>query len=145
MPIQATRIIKNCSTGEETIETYEIPDPTPEEIAAAEAEAQQRIATDISNRTQQRLDQFAATRRYDSVDSMSKYKDITDTEIATLPVEDQVTVTRYRSECRYLALAASQTWAVLERIYTEVMSGDRIAPTCYDDIEGDLPELSWPV
>lgn len=34
MPITATRIIKNCSTGEETIEIYEIPDPTPEEIAA---------------------------------------------------------------------------------------------------------------
>jgi len=43
MPTQATRIIKNCSTGEEVIETYEIPDPTPEEVAAQQAAEQKRL------------------------------------------------------------------------------------------------------
>lgn len=40
MPTTAYRTIINCKTGEETTEAYEIPDPTPEEIAAQqEAEA----------------------------------------------------------------------------------------------------------
>lgn len=51
-----TRIIKNCSTGEETIETYEIPDPTPEELAAAAAAEQLRLRNEWKAQRQQAVD-----------------------------------------------------------------------------------------
>lgn len=56
MPTQATRIIKNCSTGEEVIETYEIPDPTPEEIAAAEAAEALRLREEAKRARQAAVD-----------------------------------------------------------------------------------------
>lgn len=37
MPTKAYRTIVNCQTGEQYIEEYEIPDPTPEEIEAQQA------------------------------------------------------------------------------------------------------------
>lgn len=103
-----------------------------------------RIASDISAMTQNRLDDFASTRGYDNVNSISKYKDITDAEIASSPTSESIIVSRYRLECRYLALAASRTWAVLENIYSDVISGNRTAPLCFADIEPELPELIWP-
>lgn len=143
MPTQATRIIKNCKTGEETIETYEIPDPTPEEIAAAAAKAAADLQAGIVNKVQARLDSFALTRNYDSVNSISKYQNITDEEIASLPVGDQATVTRFRTECRYLALVTAQTWAKLYAVLEQVGTGNRVVAS-YEDIEGDLPILVWP-
>lgn len=56
MSTQATRIIKNCTTGEETIETYEIPDPTPEEIAAAEAAEALRLREEAKRARQAAVD-----------------------------------------------------------------------------------------
>ena len=93
----------------------------------------------------QRLTTFAATRGYSSLESISKYKDITDAEIASLPAADRPLVTRFRTECRYLALATAQTWAVLYRGLAEVEAGTRPMPSGYADIESDLPVLTWPV
>ena len=61
MPTQATRIIKNCSTGEEIIETYEIPDPTPEEIAAAELAETLRLRDLAKQRRQAAVDAITVT------------------------------------------------------------------------------------
>ena len=66
MPTQATRIIKNCTTGEETIETYEIPDPTPEEIAAQQASEQQRIIADLTKALEAHYDLVAQAKKYDN-------------------------------------------------------------------------------
>ncbi len=95
--------------------------------------------------TAQRLTDFAATRGYSSLDAISKYKDITDAEIASLPTADQPMVTKFRAECRYLALVTAQTWAVLYRGLAEVQAGTRPMPSGYDEIKDELPALVWPV
>ena len=61
MPTQATRIIKNCSTGEEIIETYEIPDLTPEEIAAAQAAEALRLREEWKRQRQTAVDTITVT------------------------------------------------------------------------------------
>lgn len=93
---------------------------------------------------QQRLDDFASTRSYDSAVSMSKYAQLTDDEINSLPQADQSAVFRYRAECRYFLLKVAQTWAVCERILAQVQAGTRPMPASIADIEADLPALVWP-
>ena len=102
-------------------------------------------ASEAADKVQKRLDDFARSRRYSNTDSLSKYKDITDEEIAALPAEEQAVVARYRAECRYLVLKIAQTWAVLERIESEVQAGTRPMPTGYAEIEAELPVLEWPL
>jgi len=108
--------------------------PSPEEIQAM-----------VVNATQKRLDDFALTRNYDNVNSISKYQNISDEEIASLPVEEQPLVTKFRSECRYLALATAQTWAKLYTMLAEVQAGTRPIPSKFEEIESQLPVLEWPV
>lgn len=109
------------------------PAPTPDQVAAA-----------MSAAAQERLDTFAATRRYDNVNSASKYLTLTDEQIAAMPADDQPTVTRYRTECRYLVGATAQTWAAMERIQGQVQAGTRPMPASFADVEPELPALEWP-
>lgn len=110
------------------------PPPTPELIKDA-----------IVAQTQVRLDQFAQTRGYDGVNSAAKYKDITDAEIAAMPVNEQPLVMQFRAECRYLAIATARTWARLYIVLGEVQAGNRPVPAGFQDIEPELPVLEWPV
>ena len=64
MPTIASRIIKNCQTGEQTTETYEIPDPTPEELAAAAAAERQGIIDDLNAALEKHYDSVAAEKKY---------------------------------------------------------------------------------
>lgn len=105
----------------------------------------EQIEKEVVDATQRRLDRFASTRNYDSVNSISKYQNISDAEIASLPESDQPLVTKFRIECRYLALVTAQTWAKLYLILAEVKAGTRPMPTGFSDIEGDLPPLVWPI
>lgn len=105
---------------------------------------QEAIIAAFTTAIQRRLDDFALTRIYDNVGSLSKYSSFTDAEITSLPVEDRAAVIRYRSECRYLLLKTAQTWAVGERILAQVKAGTRPMPTGISDIEADLPALVWP-
>jgi hypothetical protein len=118
---------------------------TQAEIDAAIAHQAERVKNAIDAATEKLLRDFAATRGYSSVDSISKYKDITDAEIAMLPLQDQPVVAKFRAECRYLALATAHTWATLYRGLAEVEGGTRPMPTGYDDIKDELPTLAWPV
>lgn len=118
---------------------------TPDEIEAAYNETRRIIIAKITLASQSRINAFAATRGYDSVDSMSKYKDISDAEIAILPAAEQPLVERFRAECRYLALATASTWARLCLVLAEVEAGIRPAPASFDDVESELPPLAWPV
>lgn len=102
------------------------------------------IAT-LSAQIQKRLDDFAKTRRYDNVTSGTKYDDLTDAEISSMPSELQAIVTRYRAESRYLKLVTAQTWAKGEVLMSEVLAGTRPTPSSISDIESELPTLSWPV
>jgi hypothetical protein len=95
-------------------------------------------------RTQARLDVFANTRGYDGVNSASKYKDITDAEIATLPVGEQQLVTKFRTECRYLTLVTARTWASLYLILDQINAGHLQPPSSFEELEMLLPVLEWP-
>lgn len=93
---------------------------------------------------QKRLDEFALTKGYDDVNSLAKYANLTDAEIASLPVADRAAVTRYRTQCRYLQLKVAQTWAAAEAILGEVQAGTRPMPAGIADIQAELPALTWP-
>lgn len=116
----------------------------------ADAPSQEQIVSDFSALISNRLNAFAATRRYDSVDSMSKYKDLTDAEIETLPASRRPIVYRYRDEVRYLLLKTAETWAAAELIEARVLAGNwpstgaAQVPTSIEQIEAELPALVWP-
>lgn len=123
------------------------------EMTAAEKAAVsiQNLQTSIVNATQSRLDTFGLTRGYSSTDSISKYQNISDAEIAALPASDQPLVTKFRAECRYLAVKIAQTWAVLYLGLAEMQAGNwptqgaGQTPTGFADVESALPALVWPV
>lgn len=117
---------------------------TANELAERNNAKLEEIQTRIVNQTQTRLDQFANTRHYSNVDSLGKYKDITDQEINQLTPQEQPLVLKFRTECRYLCLATASTWARLYLILDEVRAGTRPVPNDISDIETDLPPLVWP-
>lgn len=114
-------------------------------LLADQAAKAKALQDSIVQQTQNRLNTFANTRGYDSTDSISKYKDISDAEIALLPADEQPLVTKFRAECRYVAVAAARTWAKLYLMLAEVEAGTRPVPTGFADVEPELPELKWPV
>lgn len=79
---------------------------------------------------QQRLDNFAKTRNYDSILSAATY--------ATSAVP------KFAAEGQYAITARDQTWAALYQILADVQAGTRPMPASYEDIEGELPNLVWP-
>lgn len=110
-----------------------------------EVQDQQRLLIEaVTAATQSRLDAFAMTRGYDNVNSIAKYKDISDEEIATLPASQQALVMKFRAESRYLALATASTWAMLYVILEEIKAGTRPTPSGVGVVESNLPELAWP-
>jgi len=123
---------------------WRIDELTPEQIAVNETAYIQSLMASIVAQTQKRLDDFAATRVYDSVDSMAKYINLTDAQIASLAEPLQSIVLGFRAETSYHSLQVAATWAKLILIQNEVMAGTRAMPSGYEDIEADLPELSWP-
>ena len=80
--------------------------------------------------TQSRLDDFAKTRSYDGILSLATYA----TSI----------VPKFQTEGQYGVTARDATWAKLYEVMAEVEAGTRPMPAGYSDIEGELPELSWP-
>lgn len=95
------------------------PEPTPEDI--------QQV---IINKTQQRLDEFACTRYYDGILSLCTY--------ATSSVQ------KFQTEGQYGVDARDATWEKLYDIMAEVQAGTRPMPSGYDEIEPELPVLTWP-
>jgi len=107
-------------------QVWTVRDKTAEEIAAD----QQRIQADITEATQQRLDDFAQTRNYDDIKSACDYAGCS--------------VTSFSVEGQYCKDKRAETWAKLYEILGEVQAGTRPMPTGYADIEAELPALSWP-
>lgn len=107
-------------------------------------DALMRLRGQITEATQQRLDNFSATRGYDSVISAAKYKDISDEEIDLMPADERPLVRKFRTEARYLAAATARTWAKLYLFLGQVEAGLRQPPTSFADIEPELPVLEWP-
>lgn len=125
------------------VQQWVVTDLPSEQVAVNQTRAVQELQDNIVTATQKRLDDFGLTRGYSSTDSLAKYQNISDAEIAALPVADQATVTKFRTECRYLAVKIAQTWSVLYAGLAEVQAGTRPMPTGYADIEPLLPPLNW--
>lgn len=84
----------------------------------------------IVQQTQQRLDDFARSRGYDSCLSCCTY--------ATSPTP------RFAAEGQYCVGARDATWAKLYEMLDEVLAGTRPMPSGYADVEPELPVLAWP-
>jgi hypothetical protein len=93
-------------------------------------EAANQLQSQIVNATQQRLDDFAKTRNYDSILSACTYATSVNPKFA--------------AEGQYCVEARDATWAKLYDIYGDVKDGDRPMPSGYDAIKGELPVLEWP-
>ena len=89
------------------------------------------VINSIVNSVQDRLDQFAMTRNYNSMLSACTY--------ATSPTP------RFAAEGQYCVAARDATWAKLYQMLDEVLAGTRPVPSGYADIENELPPLVWPV
>lgn len=99
-------------------------------IAKDVAQKMQVLQTEIVQSTQERLDDFAKTRNYDSILSACTY--------ATS------TIAKFKTEGQYCVDARDATWSKLSEILGEVQSGERPLPAGYADIEAELPVLEWP-
>lgn len=97
----------------------EPPPPSPEQVQ-----------TEVVTATQQRLDRFARTRKYDGILSLCTY--------ATS------TVPKFQVEGQYGVEARDATWAKLYQMLAEVEAGTRPMPAGFADVEPELPVLKWP-
>lgn len=84
----------------------------------------------IVQATQQRLDDFAATRNYSGILSACTY--------ATSSVP------QFQSDGQYCVNARDATWAKLYEMLAEVQAGTRPMSNGYADVEPELPVLEWP-
>lgn len=101
-----------------------------EAYAEAVEAAMATLQEGIVKATQQRLDDFAKERGYDSILSACTY---TGSKKPKFNVEGQCAKD-----------ARDDTWAALYVILGEVQAGTRAVPRGFGDIEADLPTLSWP-
>lgn len=90
----------------------------------------EELQAEITQYTQQRLDDFARTRGYDGILSACTY--------ATSPTD------KFQMEGQYCVISRDSTWAKLYQILGEVQAGTRPIPSGYADIEPELPPLVWP-
>lgn len=89
------------------------------------------IIAGIYDQVKIRLDDFAATRGYDSILSLCTYA------ASPNPV--------FQAEGIYGVTARDSTWEKLYEIMAEVETGTRPLPASYDDIAAEMPVLEWPV
>lgn len=107
-------------------QVWSVRSKTAEELA----QHRQNIQSEVVSATQERLDTFARTRNYDGILSACTY--------ATS------TVPKFAAEGQYCVVARDATWRALYTIMAEVQAGTRAMPATFQDIEADLPALSWP-
>lgn len=114
------------------VQTWQLRNWTAEEIQAADLQLQAIITDSV----QQRLDDFARTRKYDGILSACSYA------TGTNPV--------FQAEGQYCVTAREDTWAALYAIDADVKAGNWPTvgagqkPASYADIEPQLPVLAWP-
>lgn len=99
--------------------------PSPPTVEEQQAVLQQSIV----NATQSRLDAFAQTKNYDGILSAISY--------ATSDNPD------FAAEGQRAATLRDSTWATLYQMLAEVQTGARPIPAGFEDIEAELPELTW--
>ena len=124
--IQAVREIAPTLNNGTWTQTFEVYSLTQEEVDANRAAFLQSFI----GATQNRLDTFAQTRGYDGILAACTYA------ISGVP--------KYQEEGAYCISARDATWQALYAILEEIESGTRIFPSSFEDVEGDLPRLTWP-
>ncbi len=127
------------------LQSWEVAALPAEQVQSNMQAAGNQLKLSIVTEMEQRLQTFVATRGYTNVDSMSKYKDISDDEINAMPVEEQAFVLKFRAECRHVACTTARIWARLYLLLAEVENQTRPMPTGLVDFEAELPALEWPV
>jgi hypothetical protein len=113
------------------VEKYETAEEREAAIAADIGLKLEALKSSIVQKVQQRLDDFAKTRAYDDIKSLSDYADD----------EDPV----FRAEGIYGKSRRSLTWRTTINFMNDVKAGIRPIPSGYADVEAELPELNWPV
>lgn len=78
----------------------------------------------------ERLNLFAKTRGYDDIVAACSYVNSS--------------VTTYATEAQYCITARDDTWNALFSIITECENNVRPIPLSYEEIESELPTLTWP-
>jgi hypothetical protein len=127
---QGVREDAPVETNGQWYQGWETFDLEPEQVAANQAAAAQRLQDEVVFNTQKRLDTFARTRNYDGILSACTYA--------------SSSVPKFQTEGQYCVDARDNTWATLYTILAEVQAGTRPVPTGFEDIVGDLPVLEWP-
>ncbi len=114
MPTTATRVIVNAKTGETITETYEIPDPTPEEIAAEAARQKAELVKKLTDAVQQHMEGVAREHGYDNLLSACSYAAVAN----AFQAESQAFI-EWRSEC----------WTTCHAVMADAEAGNIAVPT----------------
>jgi len=125
MPTQATRIIKNCTTGEETIETYEIPDPTPEEISAQQAAEALRVKKELESDLERHIDAVAQSYTWKNI---------------TSAIAAAGSVNPFQTNAIALKDWWAACWMKAHQIQDEVVEGTRTTVPTKDEFIALMPE-----
>lgn len=88
------------------------------------------LKSEIINGTQGWLDNFAQTRGYDNILSLTTYATSTDP--------------KFQVEGQYGVQLRDQTWVKIYEILGDVESGVRPMPKSFSEITGELPVQTWP-
>ncbi len=110
----ATRIIYNAKTKQSVTETYEIPDPTPEEIAAEAARQKRELIKRYEQAVQAHLDQEAQINGYDNIMSACSYAAVPN----AFQAESQAFI-EWRSNC----------WTTCHAVMADAEAGNIAVPT----------------
>ena len=99
-------------------------------MPTAQGPTAEQVKNIISLVIQKKLDDFAKTKGYDSILSACSY---------TTSINES-----FRAQAQYCVQTRDDTWTMASKIWEEVVAGTRTAPTSLEDIESDLPSLTWP-
>lgn len=109
-----------------TWEVYPLPQ---EEIDLILETKVRQLKESIVTRVQERLDYFARTNGYDGILSACTYADSV--------------VPKFAAEGTRAKELRDTTWAATYQIMQDVLEGIRPTPTSFEDIESELPALTW--
>lgn len=112
------------------VQTWVVEDFTGTELSTARIEFQKEQKVQFKGKTEWRLDEFARTKDYYTILHACSYAVSSDPAIA--------------AEGQHAANLRDATWAKLYQILNEIDNGIRPFDTAFEDIEHELPQLTWP-
>jgi hypothetical protein len=89
-----------------------------------------KISKEISTSLQQLLDHFAKTRGYDSMVSACSYKDSL--------------VKKFATEAKHCIFIRDSAWSKFEEIMADAKAKKRPLPKNLEEIQKEMPSLTWP-